>query len=228
MVFRLIAVMKMLNAFAIYMLFVSGVQPKLITKGNVTVAEDNSVTLQCGFSDEGVQLVLVEWNKSRNRTKLAVYRPNNTHHYNQRITMEVKNQHSTITIKEVLKSDKGWYSCIFHTFPNGKQEEKMYLDVKGVNMFGMKHRLRNLSTYISASVVGATVVILIIALVLWKMKRKLSTSELGRKPHKKMPFYENVDNILNTQCNQNSDTSMSVYENVDNITNTKMEIRHAQ
>ncbi|XP_041066637.1 CD226 antigen-like isoform X3 [Carcharodon carcharias] len=201
MVFRLIAVMKMLNAFAIYMLFVSGVQPKLITKGNVTVAEDNSVTLQCGFSDEGVQLVLVEWNKSRNRTKLAVYRPNNTHHYNQRITMEVKNQHSTITIKEVLKSDKGWYSCIFHTFPNGKQEEKMYLDVKGVNMFGMKHRLRNLSTYIS---------------------------ELGRKPHKKMPFYENVDNILNTQCNQNSDTSMSVYENVDNITNTKMEIRHAQ
>ncbi|XP_067895990.1 T-cell immunoreceptor with Ig and ITIM domains-like isoform X1 [Heterodontus francisci] len=218
--FWLLAVMKMLIDFAICMLFVSGVQTiELKTSGNVTIVKGGSVTLRCDSSDKGVKMVLVEWQKSSNKTKLAVYskQPNGTNLKNQRITMDVVEQHSTITIKEALKSDKGWYSCIFHTYPNGKQEGKIYLDVRGANIATMNHlHMRNLSIYLSVSIVGAAVVIMIVALVIWKMKRKPPASELDRKPHKNMPLYENVHNVPNTECHRNSDTSTSIYENVDN------------
>ncbi|XP_041067622.1 CD226 antigen-like [Carcharodon carcharias] len=206
----------MIKTVVVFLLIVTGVQPKLITKGNVTVAEGNSVTLQCGFSDEGVQLVLVEWNKSRNRTKLAVYRPNNTHHYDQRITMEVKNQHSTITIKEALKSDKGWYSCIFHTFPNGKQEEKMYLDVKDAvsNSF-------NLAAYVSIGVVLAVLAIGIILILLRYVHQRKSRVNIPNQINiilKNTSDRDNEDNeqrldrpmVTNSDCEDTSDNYMSI------------------
>ncbi|XP_067895992.1 uncharacterized protein [Heterodontus francisci] len=88
---------------------------------------------------------------------------------------------------------------------------------KGANIATMNHlHMRNLSIYLSVSIVGAAVVIMIVALVIWKMKRKPPASELDRKPHKNMPLYENVHNVPNTECHRNSDTSTSIYENVDN------------
>ncbi|XP_067848415.1 T-cell immunoreceptor with Ig and ITIM domains-like [Heptranchias perlo] len=125
----------MIKAVAVYLLIVTGVQTReLKTNGNITIAKGDSAALHCEASGKDVKIVLVQWEKSSNNTKLAVYSSsqNDTSHnvYNQRVTMKISGQHSTIIIKEALESDKGWYSCIFQTFPNGKLEGKIYLDVK--------------------------------------------------------------------------------------------------
>ncbi|XP_048396163.1 uncharacterized protein LOC125456799 [Stegostoma tigrinum] len=220
--FRLIAVMRMLTASATCMLCVSGVRTiELPTNENVTVTEGQPITLQCS-SSEDAKIALVEWKRSSNKTKLAVYHSNNTHHYVERITMEVNNHRSTISIKEALKEDKDWYFCIFQTFPNGKQDCKIYLDVKDNTMMKDPH-MRKVS--ISVSVIGAAVVIMIVVLVIWKKKRKPAGIALDQKPQKNMPFYQNVDNVPNEEFDQNSEASVSVYENVDNITNTSMQTK---
>ncbi|XP_043557455.1 T-cell immunoreceptor with Ig and ITIM domains-like [Chiloscyllium plagiosum] len=171
-----------------------GVQTmELHTKGNVTVMEGQSVTLRCDCSEDA-KIALVEWKKSRNKTKLAVYSPNGTHHHDKRIRMEVNNHHSTISIKKTVKEDEDWYFCIFQTFPNGKQEYKIYLNVNDSIMLKDLY-MRKVPIYISVLFVGAAVVLMIIVLVIWKKKRKPAVKALYQKPQKNMPFYENVDNV---------------------------------
>ncbi|XP_072371562.1 T-cell immunoreceptor with Ig and ITIM domains-like isoform X2 [Scyliorhinus torazame] len=155
----------MIRTVVVYLLIVTGVQTiNHITKENVTIVKGDSVTLQCDSSEESGTLVMIEWSKYRNKTKLAVYQhPNRTHHIDQRIRMEVKDQHSTITIQEAIQSDKGWYFCIFQTFPNGKQENEIYLDVKDANEYTKSSRL---PVYVSIGVVLAVLAIGIIFILL--------------------------------------------------------------
>ncbi|XP_072440505.1 uncharacterized protein [Chiloscyllium punctatum] len=204
-----------------------GVQTmELHTKGNVTVMEGQSVTLRCDYSEDA-KIALVEWKKSRNKTKLAVYSPNGTHHHDKRIRMEVNSHRSTISIKKTLKEDEDWYFCIFQTFPNGKQEYKIYLNVNGKDSIMLKDlHMRKVPIYIS--VVGAAVVLMIIVLVIWKKKRKPAVKALDQKPQKNMPFYENVDNVPDMECDQNSEASVAMYENVDDITNTSKQTSEAE
>ncbi|XP_060688992.1 uncharacterized protein LOC132820740 [Hemiscyllium ocellatum] len=151
----------MIKRVIIYLLTVTGVQTiELHTNENVTVIEGQSVTLQCDSSKDA-KIALVEWKKSSNKTKLAVYSPNGTHHHDKRITMEVNNHRSTISIKNALKDDEDWYFCTFQTFPNGKQEYKIYLDVKGD--VGKSQASSYLATYV---VIGVVLAVLAIGMIL--------------------------------------------------------------
>ncbi|XP_038658134.1 T-cell immunoreceptor with Ig and ITIM domains-like isoform X2 [Scyliorhinus canicula] len=154
----------MIRTVVVYLLIVTGVQTiNHITKENVTIVKGDSVTLRCDSSEENGTIVLVEWSKYRNKTKLAVCHSPSTHHFDQRIRMEVKDQHSTITIQETIQSDTGWYFCTFQTFPNGKQENQIYLDVKDANEYTEFSRL---PVYVSSGVVLAVLAIGIIFILL--------------------------------------------------------------
>ncbi|XP_067896693.1 T-cell immunoreceptor with Ig and ITIM domains-like [Heterodontus francisci] len=190
----------MIKTVVIYLLIVTGVQTiELKTSGNVTVVKGGSVTLRCDSSDKGVKMVLVEWEKSSNKTKLAVYskQSNGKNLKNQRITMDVDGQHSTITIKEALKSDKGWYSCIFHTYPNGKQEGKIYLDVRDEATNSTASA--NLAVYISVGVVLTVMVIGIIFILLHYFHQRKSRINIPNQINIILKNTSDTDNQNNKQ-----------------------------
>ncbi|XP_051870719.1 T-cell immunoreceptor with Ig and ITIM domains-like [Pristis pectinata] len=165
----------MIRTAVICLLIVSGIQTKeLETSESVTAMEGSSAVLQCASSNEGLQLVLVEWEKSINKTKLVVYHvsTNKTTLYGERIGLEVKGQRSTITIKGVLTSDKGWYFCILHTYPAGKLMGKIYLDVKD------KETSSNMTAYIITGVVLAVIAIGILFLLLCYVHQRKSRIHL--------------------------------------------------
>ncbi|XP_072901702.1 T-cell immunoreceptor with Ig and ITIM domains-like isoform X2 [Hemitrygon akajei] len=158
----------MIRTVIVCLLIVSGVQAKQLECRSVTAVKGSSAVLRCSCSNKELQLVLVEWEKFANRTKLGVYHVSskNTTLNNKRIKLEVNGQHSTITIKDVLMSDKGWYDCIFHTFPYGKLKGRLFLDVKD------KEMPSNQAAYIIPGVVIAVIAIGILILLLYFVHRK--------------------------------------------------------
>ncbi|XP_078088121.1 T-cell immunoreceptor with Ig and ITIM domains-like [Mustelus asterias] len=186
----------MIRTVVVCLLIVTGVQ-RTKTKGNVTVVEGDSVTLRCDSSEKNAKIVLVEWSKFRNKTKLAVYHSNSTHHFNQQIRMEVKDQHSTIAIQEALKSDKGWYSCIFQTFPNGKQEDQIYLDV--IKAPTKSTGSSKLPAYITIGVVLAMLAIGIIFILLRYVHQRKSRVNLPNQINIILKNTSDTDNQDNKQ-----------------------------
>ncbi|XP_059822166.1 T-cell immunoreceptor with Ig and ITIM domains-like [Hypanus sabinus] len=63
-------------------------------------------------------------------------------------------------------SDKGWYYCVFHTFPDGKLEDQIYLNVKD------KEVSSNQAAYIITGVVIAVIATGILILLLYFVHRK--------------------------------------------------------
>ncbi|XP_072901701.1 uncharacterized protein [Hemitrygon akajei] len=179
----------MIRTVIVCLLIVSGVQAKQLECRSVTAVKGSSAVLRCSCSNKELQLVLVEWEKFANRTKLGVYHVSskNTTLNNKRIKLEVNGQHSTITIKDVLMSDKGWYDCIFHTFPYGKLKGRLFLDVKeGHSQLNAENQSTcqypcsnsdkempsNQAAYIIPGVVIAVIAIGILILLLYFVHRK--------------------------------------------------------
>ncbi|XP_055500539.1 T-cell immunoreceptor with Ig and ITIM domains-like isoform X2 [Leucoraja erinacea] len=159
----------MIRAAFVCLLIVSGIQTKEIeSSGSVTAVKGSSAALHCASSNKDLKLVLVEWEKSENRTKLVVFNvaTNATTPHSERIKLEVNGHRSTITITGVQPADSGWYTCTFHTYPNGKIQGKVHLDVND------NKPTSNLATIIIASVVPVVIVIGILFLLLYFGHRK--------------------------------------------------------
>ncbi|XP_078264810.1 nectin-1-like [Rhinoraja longicauda] len=157
----------MIRAALVCVLLVSGVHMmKLESNESVTAVKGSSAALHCASSNKDLKLVLVEWKKSENRTKLAVFHvtTNATTLHSERMKLEVNGHRSTITITGVQPADRGWYTCTFHTYPDGKIEGKVRLDV---NDLPDKEPNSNLATNIITGVVLVVIAIGILFLLLY-------------------------------------------------------------
>ncbi|XP_048459134.1 T-cell immunoreceptor with Ig and ITIM domains-like [Rhincodon typus] len=198
----------MIKTVVVYLLIVTGVQTKqLCNNRNVTVMEGQSATLRCNTSEDA-KIALVEWKKSSNKTRLAVYSSNSTYYNVERIKMEVNHHCSTISIEETLKSDEDWYFCIFQTFPNGKQDCKIYLEVKEEEKFQASSYL---VIYIVISVVLAVLVIGMILLLIRYVHLRKSRVNIPNQINIILKITDDTDNqdsklqlnrpmVTNNQC----------------------------
>uniref|UniRef100_A0A4W3HS01 Ig-like domain-containing protein n=1 Tax=Callorhinchus milii TaxID=7868 RepID=A0A4W3HS01_CALMI len=175
----MMSMLKMLKIIGIYVLFGLSFETQQIEGVmNVTAVKGYEAILQCEApgksSNKPVQFQV---NKEDNNTMIAIYNPpvnkilNSS--YKLRATLEVTENSVTIIIKEAQESDKGWYSCQVHTFPGGKVVQKIYLDIK-------------------VSIAGAVAVAVILAMVIWKVKKK-TLPKNKQIPYNDDPIYANCD-----------------------------------
>ncbi|XP_062905973.1 T-cell immunoreceptor with Ig and ITIM domains-like [Mobula hypostoma] len=196
----------------------NSVRASQLESRSVTAVKGSSAVLECSSSKKELQLVLVEWEKFTNRTKLGVYHVSsrNTTLNNERIKLEVNGRRSTITIKDILMSDKGCYYCVFHTFPAGKLEGEIYLDVKD------KEMSFNQAAYIITGVIVAVIATGILILLLnFVHQRKSSRIHLPNQINvilQSSPSTDNVDTASQPDKpptpNSDSEDSNNDYFNV--------------
>ncbi|XP_033864398.2 T-cell immunoreceptor with Ig and ITIM domains-like [Acipenser ruthenus] len=116
----------------IYFLLLSGsLALKVITPGNIAVAKGGVATLKCNLSiEKSTSITQSEWNRCNDK-KVLVYHPEHgatiTYEYIDRIS-DVRMDE--FRIKETRENDTGEYCCIFTTFPSGKYEGKIVLELK--------------------------------------------------------------------------------------------------
>ncbi|XP_042190337.1 uncharacterized protein LOC103184848 [Callorhinchus milii] len=192
------SMLKMLKIIGIYVLFGLSFETQQIEGVmNVTAVKGYEAILQCEApgksSNKPVQFQV---NKEDNNTMIAIYNPpvnkilNSS--YKLRATLEVTENSVTIIIKEAQESDKGWYSCQVHSFPGGKVVQKIYLDIKDDKDIWNHLHMTSLITYLSVSIAGAVAVAVILAMVIWKVKKK-TLPKNKQIPYNDDPIYANCD-----------------------------------
>ncbi|KAK1146265.1 T-cell immunoreceptor with Ig and ITIM domains-like [Acipenser oxyrinchus oxyrinchus] len=153
----------------IYFLLLSGsLALKVTTLENIAVAKGGVATLKCNLSTEKNTITQSEWNRCNDK-KVLVYHPK----HGATITYEYTDRISDVgidgfRIKETRENDTGEYCCIFNTFPSGKYEGKIVLELKDPP----SHSTNWLTIYVVIGGASAVLVFGAVGLLIFQTRRQ--------------------------------------------------------
>ncbi|XP_008841205.1 T-cell immunoreceptor with Ig and ITIM domains [Nannospalax galili] len=102
----------------------------VVTKGNVSAVEGGSVILQCNFSSTTAEVTQVNW--EQRDQPLAIYNADLGWHVSSVFSDRVVPGPSLgLTFQSLALNDTGEYICIYHTYPDGIYNGKIFLHVQG-------------------------------------------------------------------------------------------------
>ncbi|XP_042524775.1 T-cell immunoreceptor with Ig and ITIM domains [Dipodomys spectabilis] len=100
----------------------------LITKGNISAEEGDSVILQCLLSSTMANVTQVNWEQQEKF--LATYHTDFGWHINPSFRERlIPGPSLGLTILSLTRNDTGEYLCIYHTYPDGIYKGRIFLEV---------------------------------------------------------------------------------------------------
>ncbi|XP_049732973.1 T-cell immunoreceptor with Ig and ITIM domains [Elephas maximus indicus] len=159
---------------------------RIVTAGNISAEEGSSVTLQCHLSSTVATVTQVNW--ERPRQTLAIHHAElGWHIYPAFQGRVVPGPGLGLTLQLLTTNDTGEYLCIYHTFPDGIYQEKLFLEVLGSSVaeHSTGFRIPWLGALAAVPVVICTAVIRVVALARKKRSLRVHSAESGLR---RMPF----------------------------------------
>ncbi|XP_010628361.1 T-cell immunoreceptor with Ig and ITIM domains [Fukomys damarensis] len=126
----------------------------VVTQGNISAKEGDSVILQCHLSSTMAEVTQVNWEQQDQL--LAICHP----HFGWYISPAFRERVSPgpsqgLTFHLLTVNDTGEYLCIYHTYPDGIYRGRIFLEVQG-------SPVAETSTWIQIALLGAAVAALAI------------------------------------------------------------------
>ncbi|KAJ1112441.1 hypothetical protein NDU88_000705 [Pleurodeles waltl] len=117
------------HALALAVTSLSGVMAgTILTPGRISTAQGSMVTLKCDLFATNASVIHVIWNKCDKPT-IAVYSGQEakvTYKFKEKVTLA---EGYGIEIWHADSKDAGNYCCVFYTFPDGRYDGKVFLQV---------------------------------------------------------------------------------------------------
>ncbi|XP_078512027.1 T-cell immunoreceptor with Ig and ITIM domains isoform X2 [Lissotriton helveticus] len=117
------------HALALAVTSLSGAMAgRILTPGRISTPQGSMVTLKCELSATTASVTHVIWNKCDKPT-IAVYSgqdANVKHPFKEKVTVA---EGYGIEILQAEYKDAGNYCCVFYTFPDGRYDGKLFLQV---------------------------------------------------------------------------------------------------
>ncbi|XP_041089027.1 T-cell immunoreceptor with Ig and ITIM domains-like [Polyodon spathula] len=159
------------GVLSVYFLLLSGsLALKAITPVNIVVAKGGVATLKCNLPQENSTSIITqsEWNRCNDK-QVLVYHPE----HGAAIPSEYTDRISDVRmdgfrIKETRENDTGEYCCIFTTFPSGKYEGKIVLELKDP----LSHSTNWLIIYVVIGGASAVIVFGAVGLFIFRTRRQ--------------------------------------------------------
>ncbi|XP_037691657.1 T-cell immunoreceptor with Ig and ITIM domains [Choloepus didactylus] len=103
---------------------------RIVTVGNISAREGSSVTLQCHLSSTTAKVSQINW--ERLNQPLALRQAERGWHVHPAFSKRVvPGPNLGLTFQSLTTNDTGEYFCIYHTYPDGIYQGRIFLEVLG-------------------------------------------------------------------------------------------------
>ncbi|XP_020040303.2 T-cell immunoreceptor with Ig and ITIM domains isoform X2 [Castor canadensis] len=158
---------------------------KIVTKGNISAEEGDSVILQCHLSSTTAKVTQINWELQDQL--LASYHTDFGWYIDPGFRERVAPGPSLgLTFQSLTTNDSGEYFCIYHTYPDGIYKGRISLEVLGRSV--AEH-----STWIPIPLLGAVAIVLgvicitVIGVVVFTRKKTTLTIHSGESGLRRTP-----------------------------------------
>ncbi|KAM9582798.1 T-cell immunoreceptor with Ig and ITIM domains [Trichechus inunguis] len=158
---------------------------RIVTVGNISAEEGDSVTLQCHLTSTMATVTQVSW--ERLDQTLAIHHAELGWYikpcFQERV---VPGPGLGLTLQLLTTNDTGEYFCIYHTFPDGIYRERLFLAVLGSSV--TEHHPGFQTPWFGA--VAAVLVVIctaVIGVVAWARKKRSLRIHSAESGHRRMP-----------------------------------------
>ncbi|XP_007516400.1 T-cell immunoreceptor with Ig and ITIM domains [Erinaceus europaeus] len=101
---------------------------RILTVGNISAEEGDSVTLQCHLSSTAAKVTQVNW-EQQDKLLASRHAEYGWHVYTTFREQMVPGPDLGLTLQSLTKNDTGEYFCTFYTYPDGIYKERLFLEV---------------------------------------------------------------------------------------------------
>ncbi|XP_048202635.1 T-cell immunoreceptor with Ig and ITIM domains [Perognathus longimembris pacificus] len=153
----------------------------LITKGNISAEEGDSVLLQCLLSSTMANVTQVNWEQQEQL--LAVFHTAYGWYVDPSFRERVIPHPSLgLTFLSLTRNDTGEYLCIYHTFPDGIYQGRIFLEVRVRSVSKSSTWVLVLLLGAMATVLGVICMAVIRVVILPRKKKPLTITSVESGP----------------------------------------------